>query len=90
VPTPDNSAHVARYDSAKWIRCSSYSSRALRSTISSVTTIAGMGGAINADPDQLTALGARYGLDFKLESVPELLERFGLRIGEPLSGDWTP
>jgi mannose-6-phosphate isomerase-like protein (cupin superfamily) len=48
-----------------------------------------MGGAINADPDELTALGARYGHYFKLESVPDLLERFGLRIGEPLSGGWT-
>ena len=47
-----------------------------------------MGGAINADPDELTALGERYGHYFKLESVPELLERFGLRIGEPLSGGW--
>jgi mannose-6-phosphate isomerase-like protein (cupin superfamily) len=49
-----------------------------------------MGGAINADPDELTALGERHGLYFKLESVPELLERFGLRIGEPLFGGWTP
>jgi mannose-6-phosphate isomerase-like protein (cupin superfamily) len=49
-----------------------------------------MGGTINADADELTALGARYGHYFKLESVPELLERFGLRIGEPLSGGWTP
>src|ERR687893_2831005 len=49
-----------------------------------------MGGAINADPDELTALGARYGHYFKLESVPELVERFGLRVGEPLSGGWTP
>jgi hypothetical protein len=24
------------------------------------------------------------------ETVPGLLERFGLRIGEPLSGGWTP
>jgi hypothetical protein len=24
------------------------------------------------------------------DSVPELLERFGLRIGEQLSGGWTP
>src|SRR3954454_23051233 len=39
-----------------------------------------MGGAINADPDELTALGERYGHHFKLESVPELLERFGLVI----------
>jgi mannose-6-phosphate isomerase-like protein (cupin superfamily) len=49
-----------------------------------------LGGAIKADPDELTALGERYGHYFKLESVPELLERFGLRIGEPLSGGWTP
>jgi hypothetical protein len=24
------------------------------------------------------------------DSVPELLERFGLQIGEQLSGGWTP
>ena len=39
-----------------------------------------MGGAITADPDDLTALGERYGLQFQLDSVPELLERFGLRL----------
>ncbi len=49
-----------------------------------------LGGAIDTDPDELTALGARYGHYFKLESVPELVERFGLRIGEPLPGGWTP
>jgi mannose-6-phosphate isomerase-like protein (cupin superfamily) len=49
-----------------------------------------MGGAINADPDELTALGARYGHYFKPESVPDLLERFGLQIGEPLTGGWRP
>jgi mannose-6-phosphate isomerase-like protein (cupin superfamily) len=49
-----------------------------------------MGGAIAADPEELTALGTRYGHYFKLESVPELLERFGLRVGEPLPGGWTP
>ena len=49
-----------------------------------------MGGAINADADELTALGERYGHYFKLESVPELVERFGLRVGEPLSGGWRP
>jgi hypothetical protein len=25
-----------------------------------------------------------------METVPELLERFGLRMGEPLAGGWTP
>jgi mannose-6-phosphate isomerase-like protein (cupin superfamily) len=49
-----------------------------------------LGGAIKADPDELAALGARYGHYFKLESVPELLERFGLRVGEPILGGWTP
>jgi mannose-6-phosphate isomerase-like protein (cupin superfamily) len=49
-----------------------------------------LGGAIKADPDELTALGERYGHYFKLESVPELLERFGLRVGEPIPGGWTP
>jgi mannose-6-phosphate isomerase-like protein (cupin superfamily) len=48
-----------------------------------------MGGAIKADPDELTALGERYGHHFRLDSVPELVERFGLRIGEPLSGGWS-
>jgi hypothetical protein len=24
------------------------------------------------------------------ESVPELVDRFGLRVGEPLSGGWVP
>jgi mannose-6-phosphate isomerase-like protein (cupin superfamily) len=49
-----------------------------------------LGGAIEADPDELAALGARYGHYFRLDSVPELLERFGLRVGEPVPGGWTP
>ena len=49
-----------------------------------------LGGAIGADPGELAALGERYGHSFKLDSVPELLDRFGLRVGEPLSGGWTP
>jgi mannose-6-phosphate isomerase-like protein (cupin superfamily) len=49
-----------------------------------------MGGAIEADPDDLAALGERYGLSFDLDGVPGLVERFGLRIGEPLSGGWRP
>ena len=43
-----------------------------------------MGGAVNADPEELTALGERYGHYFKLESIPELLERFNLVVGERL------
>jgi mannose-6-phosphate isomerase-like protein (cupin superfamily) len=33
------------------------------------------------DPEWLAALGARYGLEFDLESVPALCERFGLSFG---------
>jgi mannose-6-phosphate isomerase-like protein (cupin superfamily) len=49
-----------------------------------------LGGAVDVDPDELAALGERYGHYFKLDSVPELLDRFGLRIGEPLAGGWRP
>ena len=41
-----------------------------------------LGGALNADPQTLADLNARYGLEMQPETVPELLERFGLRIGE--------
>src|SRR4051794_21220335 len=34
------------------------------------------------DPEWLAALGARYGLEFDLESVPALCERFGVTFGE--------
>jgi len=37
-----------------------------------------------ADPDALGSLSERYGLEMRPESVTELIERFGLRIGEPL------
>ena len=49
-----------------------------------------MGGALRADPDELAQLNERYGLEMEPESVPGLLERFGLRIGEPLTGGWRP
>jgi mannose-6-phosphate isomerase-like protein (cupin superfamily) len=49
-----------------------------------------LGGAIQADPEALGQLSARYGLEMQPETVPELLERFGLVIGEPVSGGWTP
>jgi mannose-6-phosphate isomerase-like protein (cupin superfamily) len=49
-----------------------------------------MGGAINADPEALQALNERYGQKMQPDSVPELLERFGLQIGEHLTGGWTP
>jgi hypothetical protein len=26
----------------------------------------------------------------RADTIPELVQRFGLRIGEPLSGGWSP
>jgi mannose-6-phosphate isomerase-like protein (cupin superfamily) len=49
-----------------------------------------LGGALQADPAELAALNGRYGLEMQPETVPDLLERFGLRIGEQLSGGWVP
>jgi mannose-6-phosphate isomerase-like protein (cupin superfamily) len=49
-----------------------------------------MGGAINADPAALAELNERYGLMMQPETVPDLLERFGLQIGERLTGGWRP
>jgi mannose-6-phosphate isomerase-like protein (cupin superfamily) len=49
-----------------------------------------MGGVTQASPEALARLSDRYGLEMRPETVPELLERFGLRIGEPLSGGWRP
>jgi mannose-6-phosphate isomerase-like protein (cupin superfamily) len=44
-----------------------------------------MGGVANADPDKLVEIAARYGHHFQLDSVPELVERFGLVFpGEPV------
>jgi mannose-6-phosphate isomerase-like protein (cupin superfamily) len=43
-----------------------------------------LGGALQADPEQLAELNARYGLEMQPDTVPELLERFGLQIGVPL------
>jgi uncharacterized cupin superfamily protein len=40
-----------------------------------------MGGVMNADPEALDELSARYGLEMQADSVPELLDRFGLRFG---------
>jgi mannose-6-phosphate isomerase-like protein (cupin superfamily) len=48
------------------------------------------GGAVEMDPAELAALNARYGLEMQPETLPGLLERFGLRIGGPLSGGWRP
>ena len=44
-----------------------------------------LGGAMALPPEQFAELGARYGLEAQPDTIPELLERFGLRVGEPLS-----
>jgi mannose-6-phosphate isomerase-like protein (cupin superfamily) len=44
-----------------------------------------LGGAVDASPEALGELAARYGLELQPESVPELLQRFNLRMGEPVS-----
>lgn len=49
-----------------------------------------MGGALSADPAELATLNGRYGLEMQPETVPDLLQRFGLQIGEPLRGGWKP
>jgi hypothetical protein len=41
------------------------------------------GGAVNAGPEVMNDLSRRYGIDFQLDSIPGLLERFGLVIGTP-------
>jgi mannose-6-phosphate isomerase-like protein (cupin superfamily) len=46
--------------------------------------LAAMGGALNADPAALGELCQRYALEMQPESIPGLLARFDLRLGEPL------
>jgi mannose-6-phosphate isomerase-like protein (cupin superfamily) len=43
-----------------------------------------LGGATNAPPEALAALCQRHALEMQPDSVPGLLQRFGLRIGEQL------
>jgi mannose-6-phosphate isomerase-like protein (cupin superfamily) len=49
-----------------------------------------LGGALHADPQALAELNERHGLEMRNETVPELLERFGLVVGERLAGGWRP
>jgi gentisate 1,2-dioxygenase len=49
-----------------------------------------LGGAVNAAPEALAELSERHGLKMQPDTVPELLTRFNLRIGEHLTGGWTP
>jgi quercetin dioxygenase-like cupin family protein len=43
-----------------------------------------LGGSRSASPVDLRSLSGRYGLEVKPQSIPELLERFGLRLGSSL------
>jgi mannose-6-phosphate isomerase-like protein (cupin superfamily) len=43
-----------------------------------------LGGVLKATPEEMAALGERYGLEMKPETVPELIERFGVTLGEPV------
>jgi mannose-6-phosphate isomerase-like protein (cupin superfamily) len=43
-----------------------------------------LGGVLQAPPEQVAALCARYELEMQPDTVPGLLERFGLRPGEPI------
>ena len=43
-----------------------------------------LGGSRRAAPEALRALSERYGLEVQPETIPTLLERFNLRLGEPL------
>ena len=49
-----------------------------------------LGGVLNTPPETLERLNAKYGLEMRPETVPDLIERFGLRLGEPLAGGWRP
>ena len=49
-----------------------------------------LGGVLNAEPNQLGELCVRYGLEMRPDTVPGLLERFGLRLGEHVPGGWRP
>jgi mannose-6-phosphate isomerase-like protein (cupin superfamily) len=49
-----------------------------------------LGGVLNADPEDVAQLSRQYGLEMRPETVPGLLERFGLQLGEHLTGGWRP
>ena len=47
--------------------------------------LVGLGGLAQADPQALADLGARYAVESDPDSIPRLVERFGLRFpGEPI------
>jgi hypothetical protein len=52
--------------------------------------LAALGGPPKASPEQFAELVQRYEFESRPETIPELLQRFGLRMGEPLTGGWRP
>ena len=49
--------------------------------------LADLGGVGQVEPEVFTSLRERYGLEMQPDTVPELVERFGLRFpGEPVQG----
>jgi mannose-6-phosphate isomerase-like protein (cupin superfamily) len=52
--------------------------------------LSALGGVTGAGPEAVGALSQRYGLEMQPDTVPELIERFRVRIGEPLGGGWRP
>jgi mannose-6-phosphate isomerase-like protein (cupin superfamily) len=49
-----------------------------------------LGGVLAAGPDAVAELSGRYGLEMQPDTVPGLLERFGLQVGHPIAGGWRP
>jgi mannose-6-phosphate isomerase-like protein (cupin superfamily) len=52
--------------------------------------LAALGGPLKATPEQFADLVERYAFESRPETIPELLQRFGLQMGEELSGGWIP
>jgi mannose-6-phosphate isomerase-like protein (cupin superfamily) len=49
-----------------------------------------LGGIAEATPEEFADLTQRYWLEVQPDTIPGLLERFGLRMGEPLTRGWRP
>jgi mannose-6-phosphate isomerase-like protein (cupin superfamily) len=49
-----------------------------------------LGGVLAAGPDAVAELNERYGLEMQPDTVPGLLQRFGLQVGHPIAGGWRP
>ncbi len=49
-----------------------------------------MGGALPAQPEAMADHKARDGREMRPETMPELVERFGVVVGEPMTGGWAP